>query len=133
MIALAFKSTVLKHLKDMQGSEQANKELLELIAEERASPVLLDQAQLVYEHGDFETVQLLLEDSIPSIQKQGEEKMRILPACLYLLQTVHLRQGNKSAALADCEALLALFEKYGNLSGVPPKNEIARDREALAS
>jgi len=133
MIALAFKSTVLKHLKNTEGSDKANKQLLELITAEHASSALLDQAQIAYEHGDFETTQLLLEDSIPLIEKQGEEGMRILPGCLYLLKTVHLAQHNKLAALADYDALLALFDKYGNIIGVPPKSVIVNEREALAS
>lgn len=129
MIALAFKIVVLNHL-NSKGTDDMRTELAHLIAAEKDSPVILDQAMLMYRLEAWEVDELLLEESIASLKRLGRNS-KSLPACIYFLEKIHLHLNKPSPALADLDALLALYDQSGILPDVPPKSSIERERAAL--
>ena len=133
MLGLSLKITILKHLGAQPAADITHKELIQFIAAERDSALILDQAQLVYQLRAWETAEMLLQDSINCMQKSKQASKQTLPACIYLLENVHVRLANSESALNDFDLLLSLYDKYGSLPGVPPRAVIARQRADLTA
>lgn len=131
VIGLAYRITLMQCLDPNASTTKVNDELKQLIAIQKTDQAVLDQAKLVYEMGSLKTVQLILEDSISCLQNEGPDKMKVLPACIYMLRGVNEKLGYCKDAVSNLDSLLSLYEKYGTLTGVPSKTELLKDKAAL--
>jgi serine/threonine protein kinase len=133
MIGLAVKITILKQTGKDSLAQELHRELLRLLSAEKGSFVILDQAQLVYNLGSWQTAEMLLKDSISCLQKPDSDTRHILPGCTYLLAKVHEHMTRFEFALADYDSLLSMYDSRSSFKGVPPLDLVKRERQELSA